>query len=109
MGQHRPFLIENLLIIFQTRGKFGLVNFANGFLWGDNTVTSMVNPGGDAANDVKAGGVCQNSQSTAIKVKPTKTKTDSEGNTAAYGWDVIPLNSCGVSGQFSTELTLEHC
>ena len=77
--------------------KFGLVNFANGFLWGEQTVTTMVNPSGTGASDVKAGGVCANG-GTAINVKPTKTKTDSESNTA-YGWEVIPLNSCGIAGK----------
>ena len=85
------------------KSYFPMVDFANSFVWGDSTVTTMTNPTGTGATDVVTGGVCQDSTGTIdYNVKPSSTSNTDSSLAAAFGWDSVPLNSCGIS---STEMT----
>ena len=70
---------------------FNGIDFANSFVWGVNTVTSMAvpgctTPGACIGNDVVAG------SGVTCQVKP-------DGTSGAYTW-TVPLGDCATTGQY---------
>ena len=82
-----------------------MVDFANSFVWGDNSITNMVDPskaGADGIDSTIVSADCSDGAGTNYDIKPATTGiTDSEGN-RAFGWATIPFDSCGIS---ATEVT----
>ena len=70
---------------------FNGIDFANSFVWGVNTVTSMdvpgcTTPGACIGDDVVAG------SGVTCQVKP-------DGTSGAYTW-TVPLGNCATTGQY---------
>ena len=70
---------------------FNGIDFANSFVWGVNTVTSMdvpgcTTPGACVGDDVVAG------SGVTCQVKP-------DGTSGAYTW-TVPLGNCATTGQY---------
>ena len=88
------------------QSHFSFVDFANSFVWGDSTKMSMVDAslataaGIDAAFTGADG--CTDGTSD-YNVKPGASGITDSAGTAAFGWEQIPLDSCGISSRVETD------
>ena len=77
---------------------FAGIDFPNSFVWGDSSITKLVNPAcGTACTyaDVVSTG---DGTETCSQVKPVTGLTDGD-SAATHSWSV-PFNQCGVTGTF---------
>ena len=74
-----------------------MVDFANSFLWKDQTVTAMATPSGtDAASVVTGAAACTDSTGATVSFKPASSGISDSQNAAAFGW-TVPLSCSTVT------------
>ena len=85
---------------------FPMVDFANSFVWGDSTKMSMVDASVATAAGIDAaftGADGCTDGTIDYNVKPGATGITDSAGTAAFGWEQIPLDSCGISSRVETD------
>ena len=78
---------------------FAGIDFPNSFVWGDSSVTKLVNPAcGNSCTYADVVTPTGTGSETCSQVKPVIGLTDGD-SAATHSW-TVPFNECGVTGTF---------
>ena len=79
-----------------------MVDFAYSFVWGDPTQSTMIDASLATAAGIDAAFTCSDGTSD-FNVKPGASGITDDAAAPAFGWEQIPLDSCGISSREETD------